>query len=171
MQLTLFFDKLELERMYEQASLIICQAGVGSIMLGPRQKKKVISIARLAKFDEHIDGHQLEILDVFSKSGAALAWRGDGDPGCTDAGPGIRMRGISFRRRKDIGGGLALPRGECDAAIGPLPAAVLLWSSPAPCRDSSRGFGTPIKCGAASEAIRSVEVVRGVGAMMSFWPI
>ncbi len=79
MQLTPFFDKLELERMYEQASLIICQAGVGSIMLGLRQKKKVISIARLAKFDEHIDDHQLEILDVFSKSGAVLAWRGEGD--------------------------------------------------------------------------------------------
>ena len=81
MQLTPFFDKLELERMYEQASLIICQAGVGSIMLGLRQKKKVISIARLAKFDEHIDDHQLEILDVFSKSGAVLAWRGEGTCG------------------------------------------------------------------------------------------
>lgn len=79
MQLVPFFDKDELERMYEQASLIICQAGVGSIMLGLRKKKKVISIARLAKFDEHIDDHQLEILDVFSKSGAVLPWRGDGD--------------------------------------------------------------------------------------------
>jgi UDP-N-acetylglucosamine transferase subunit ALG13 len=39
----------------------------------------VIAIARLAKFDEHIDDHQLEILDVFEKSGAVLAWQGNGD--------------------------------------------------------------------------------------------
>jgi UDP-N-acetylglucosamine transferase subunit ALG13 len=79
MQCVPFFGKQQLEQMYEDASLIICQAGVGSIMLGLRKNKKVISIARLAKFDEHIDDHQLEILDVFAKSGAVLPWKGDGD--------------------------------------------------------------------------------------------
>lgn len=79
MQLVPFFEKEELERMYEQATLVICQAGVGSIMLGLRKKKRIIAIARLAKYDEHIDDHQLEILDVFSKSGAVLPWRGTGD--------------------------------------------------------------------------------------------
>jgi UDP-N-acetylglucosamine transferase subunit ALG13 len=39
----------------------------------------VVAIARLSKFDEHIDDHQLEILDVFSKSGAVLPWNGNGD--------------------------------------------------------------------------------------------
>src|ERR1700684_1208634 len=79
MNLVPFFGKEELERMYEQATLIICQAGVGSIMLGLKKHKKVIAIARLSKFDEHIDDHQLEILDVFSKSGAVLPWNGNGD--------------------------------------------------------------------------------------------
>ncbi len=79
MSLTPFFGQQELEHMYEQATLVICQAGVGSIMLGLKKRKKVVSIARLAKFDEHIDDHQLEILDVFSKSGAVLPWRGNGD--------------------------------------------------------------------------------------------
>ena len=74
-----FFGKEELEQMYEEASLVICQAGVGSIMLGLRKQKKVIAIARLSRFDEHIDDHQLEILDVFTKSGAVLPWHGDGD--------------------------------------------------------------------------------------------
>jgi len=67
-----FFSQQELDQMYEQATMIICQAGVGSIMLGLKKHKKVISIARLSKFDEHIDDHQLEILAVFSKSGAVL---------------------------------------------------------------------------------------------------
>jgi UDP-N-acetylglucosamine transferase subunit ALG13 len=74
-----FYGRQELEQMYEQAALVICQAGVGSIMLGLRKQKKVIAIARRSKFDEHIDDHQLEILDVFSKSGAVLPWNGDGD--------------------------------------------------------------------------------------------
>lgn len=81
MKLVPFFGQQELEQMYEQASLVICQAGVGSIMLGLRKGKKVISIARRAKFDEHIDDHQLEILDVFSKTGAVLPWSGRGDLG------------------------------------------------------------------------------------------
>lgn len=79
LQLIPFFDREELERMYEQATLIICQAGVGSIMLGLRKNKKVIAIARRRAFDEHIDDHQLEILDVFSKAGNILPWNGDGD--------------------------------------------------------------------------------------------
>jgi UDP-N-acetylglucosamine transferase subunit ALG13 len=79
MKLVPFFSHQELDHMYEQATTIICQAGVGSIMLGLKKHKKVISIARLSKFDEHIDDHQLEILDVFSKSGVVLPWNGTGD--------------------------------------------------------------------------------------------
>lgn len=79
LRLVPFFGREELERMYEQAAVIICQAGVGSIMLGLRKHKKIISIARLSRFGEHIDDHQLEILDVFSRIGAVLAWQGEGD--------------------------------------------------------------------------------------------
>lgn len=79
MTITPFFDKAELERCYEQASLVICQAGVGSIMLGLRKGKKVISIARRHGYDEHIDDHQLEILDAMVKGGFILAWQGEGD--------------------------------------------------------------------------------------------
>jgi UDP-N-acetylglucosamine transferase subunit ALG13 len=79
MTMTPFFGQHELERMYEQATFIICQAGVGSIMLGLKKQKKVVSIARLAEHDEHIDDHQLEILGVFSKLGAVLPWHGNGD--------------------------------------------------------------------------------------------
>jgi UDP-N-acetylglucosamine transferase subunit ALG13 len=81
MRLVPFFGKDELERMYDQASLIICQAGVGSIMLGLKKRKKVVAIARRAKYDEHIDDHQLEILDLFAQLGAVLPWQGEGDLG------------------------------------------------------------------------------------------
>ncbi len=73
-----FFSAEEMDRMYERATLVVCQAGVGSIMLGLRKHKTIVSIARRAP-DEHIDDHQLEILDVFSKLGSVLPWRGEGD--------------------------------------------------------------------------------------------
>lgn len=79
MTLVPFFDTQTLETMYERASLIICQAGIGSIMTGLRTHKKVIAIARRRIYDEHIDDHQLEILDVFSKAGNILPWNGNGD--------------------------------------------------------------------------------------------
>jgi UDP-N-acetylglucosamine transferase subunit ALG13 len=79
MTLVPFFDTQALEAMYDRASLIISQAGIGSIMTGLRKHKKVIAIARRRMYDEHIDDHQLEILDVFSKTGAILPWRGEGD--------------------------------------------------------------------------------------------
>lgn len=79
LRLVPFFDGPELERMYEQASLVICQAGVGSIMLGLRKQKKVIGIARRRAHEEHIDDHQQEILEVFSKAGNILTWNGNGD--------------------------------------------------------------------------------------------
>jgi UDP-N-acetylglucosamine transferase subunit ALG13 len=78
MQIVPFFSAEEMDRMYERAALVICQAGVGSIMLGLRKHKTIIAIARRAP-SEHIDDHQLEILDVFSKLGSVLPWRGEGD--------------------------------------------------------------------------------------------
>ncbi len=81
LELVPFFAREELERMYEQATLVICQAGVGSIMTGLRKNKKVVAIARLARLNEHIDDHQLEILNVFARSGTVLPWKGEGDLG------------------------------------------------------------------------------------------
>jgi UDP-N-acetylglucosamine transferase subunit ALG13 len=99
-----FFGKEELEQMYERAELVICQAGVGSIMLGLRKHKKVVAIARLSEFDEHIDDHQLEILDVFTKSRAVLPWRGDGDlPDVLKLAEGFVSAGYPFGQERISG--------------------------------------------------------------------
>jgi UDP-N-acetylglucosamine transferase subunit ALG13 len=104
MELVPFFGKEELEQKYEQAELVICQAGVGSIMLGLKKRKKVISIARLSRFEEHIDDHQLEILDVFTKSGAVLPWRGEGDlPDVLKRAEGFVSAGYPFGQERISG--------------------------------------------------------------------
>jgi UDP-N-acetylglucosamine transferase subunit ALG13 len=79
LQLVPYFSGQEMERMYERAGLVVCQAGVGSIMLGLKKRKKIIAIARRAALREHIDDHQLEILEVFSRLGTVLAWQGEED--------------------------------------------------------------------------------------------
>lgn len=81
LEMTPFFEPADLERLYEDAGLVICQAGIGSIMLGLRHNKKVITIARKHSLDEHIDEHQEEILDLFSKLNFVLRWNGNNDLG------------------------------------------------------------------------------------------
>jgi len=73
-----FLNKDDFDRLYDEASIIITHAGEGSIILGLKKKKKVISIARLIKYNEHIDDHQLDILNVFSSKNYLLAWE-DGE--------------------------------------------------------------------------------------------
>lgn len=77
MKLVPFFPSDKLEEMYTQASYIICQAGIGSIMQGLRKRKKVIAIPRLKKYNEVNDDHQLEILHVFSKNNYILPWENE----------------------------------------------------------------------------------------------
>jgi UDP-N-acetylglucosamine transferase subunit ALG13 len=53
----------------DQADLIICHGGVGSILGGLNRKKKVIAVARLKKYKEHVNDHQTQIIDNFIKQG------------------------------------------------------------------------------------------------------
>lgn len=52
-----------------KADIIITHGGVGNILSSLKLSKKVIAIARLAKFGEHINDHQLQIIEKLSKSG------------------------------------------------------------------------------------------------------
>lgn len=69
-----FFEQFDLEELYKKAQFVICQAGIGSIMMGLKNKKKIIAIPRLEKYNEHIDNHQLEILNVFEKQNHLMGW-------------------------------------------------------------------------------------------------
>jgi UDP-N-acetylglucosamine transferase subunit ALG13 len=53
----------------DKADIVITHGGVGSIISALRLDKKVIAIARLAKYSEHINDHQLQAIDELSKAG------------------------------------------------------------------------------------------------------
>lgn len=62
----------EFEACIEKASLIICHAGVGTILTALKKGKKIIAAARLKQYGEHVNDHQLQILENFSKKGYIL---------------------------------------------------------------------------------------------------
>lgn len=69
------FDFIPYEKMDEyinNADIIITHSGTGSVLTPLKKGKKVIVCARLSKYDEHVDDHQVELLEVFKEEGYVL---------------------------------------------------------------------------------------------------
>ncbi len=64
-----FISQEELEKLIKQASYIITHGGVGSIIGSIKANKKVIAVARLEKYNEHVNDHQLQIVKSFNEKG------------------------------------------------------------------------------------------------------
>lgn len=72
------FDLLpspEFNKLMDEADLIITHGGAGSILTAIKKGKKVIAAARLAKYQEHHNDHQKQIIGEFSKLGYILELR------------------------------------------------------------------------------------------------
>lgn len=67
-----FIDYEKMNKYLDDADLIITHGGTGSIITPLKKGKKIIACARLSKYEEHVDDHQTEIVDVFSKEGYIL---------------------------------------------------------------------------------------------------
>lgn len=63
------------EELIDKCDLLITHGGVGSILAGVTRNKPVIAAARLAKYDEHVNDHQLQIIENFSKNKYILELR------------------------------------------------------------------------------------------------
>ncbi len=69
MKLLDFTAKEELEDLLEKADLVITHGGVGSIILAITRGKKVIAVPRRHQYEEHVNDHQKEIVELFSNKG------------------------------------------------------------------------------------------------------
>lgn len=63
----------ELDKFMKEARVIITHGGVGSILGALKYDKPVIAAARLSKYGEHTNDHQLQIIDEFEREGYILA--------------------------------------------------------------------------------------------------
>lgn len=61
--------KDKLQELIKKADLIITHGGVGSIISAITEGKKVIAVPRLKNYNEHVNDHQLDIIDSFNEKG------------------------------------------------------------------------------------------------------
>lgn len=64
-----FVSDNEIEKIEQQADLIITHGGVGSIIGSIEKGKKVIAVPRLKQYGEHVNDHQLDIVESFDQLG------------------------------------------------------------------------------------------------------
>ena len=60
-----FLDRDEFSNEMEKADIIITHGGTGAIIGAVKRGKKVIAVPRLAKYGEHVDDHQLQLIKQF----------------------------------------------------------------------------------------------------------
>ena len=65
----------EFDDLVSKASLIITHGGAGSILTAIKNNKKVIAAARLKKYKEHTNDHQIQIVREFADQGYILELR------------------------------------------------------------------------------------------------
>lgn len=68
-----FCGQIELHKHIDNADLIICQGGSGSIMDSLLKGKRVIAIPRLTEFNEFFDDHQIQLVSELEQLGLILA--------------------------------------------------------------------------------------------------
>ncbi len=64
-----FLDRDEFSRQMSMADIVITHGGTGVIIGAIKKGKKVIAVPRLAKHGEHIDDHQLQLVNQFDELG------------------------------------------------------------------------------------------------------
>lgn len=60
-----FLSREEFAQKQEECNIVITHGGTGAIIGALRKGKKVIAVPRLAKYGEHVDDHQLQLLHQF----------------------------------------------------------------------------------------------------------
>ena len=62
-----FLDRDEFSDLMKKCDKVITHGGTGAIVGAVKQGKMVIAIPRLKEFNEHVDNHQLQIVEQFKK--------------------------------------------------------------------------------------------------------
>lgn len=62
-----FIDRDEFKQMMDKSDIVIAHGGTGAIITAVKKEKKVIAIPRLAKYEEHVDDHQIQLVDEFKE--------------------------------------------------------------------------------------------------------
>ena len=64
-----YLDKVQFEVYQNNAEIIISHGGTGALISSIKKRKKVIGVPRMAKFNEHTDDHQFQIIELLENEG------------------------------------------------------------------------------------------------------
>ena len=64
-----FLDRNEFAARMDEADIVITHGGTGAIIGAVKKGKKVIAVPRLARYGEHVDDHQLQLIAEFRQMG------------------------------------------------------------------------------------------------------
>ena len=67
-----FKSNEELKDLISKADIVITHGGVATIIESIQKDKKIIAVARLKKYGEHVNDHQLQIIEAFKNDGYLL---------------------------------------------------------------------------------------------------
>ncbi|MBM6810030.1 beta(1,3)galactosyltransferase EpsH [Faecalitalea cylindroides] len=60
-----FLDRNEFATKMQKSDIVITHGGTGAIIGAVKKGKKVIAVPRLAKYGEHVDDHQIQLIKQF----------------------------------------------------------------------------------------------------------
>ena len=63
-----YMDEETFSDYLKKCDILITHGGVGTILNAVQMGKKIIAAPRLAKYKEHVNDHQLQIVDTFTKA-------------------------------------------------------------------------------------------------------
>lgn len=81
-----FLDRDEFVSMEGKADIVITHGGTGAIIGAVKKGKKVIAVPRLAKYGEHVDDHQLQLIEQFKEQNLIC-----GLQDCSQLGEGLQF--------------------------------------------------------------------------------
>lgn len=64
-----FLDRDEFESIMQKCEIVITHGGTGAIVGAIKKEKRVIAVARLEAYKEHVDDHQIQIVSQFNDMG------------------------------------------------------------------------------------------------------
>lgn len=62
-----FMPQEEFGKKMDECDMVITHAGTGVIVNAVKKEKKVVALPRLAKFNEHVDDHQIQLIKQFEE--------------------------------------------------------------------------------------------------------
>lgn len=62
-----FYEKDVFAKLLEDCDILITHGGAGTMVDAVKRRKKIVVVPRLARYEEHVDDHQLELTEQFHK--------------------------------------------------------------------------------------------------------